>query len=73
MRSIVNMSEEVRVTDTGNRHKNLVKIVRVVLETSSWTDRHTDRQTYSTVTQYFATAPAPAGELKIKKYDLHLG
>jgi len=36
--------------------KKLVKIARVVLEISSRTDIHRDRQTYSS--QYFATAPA---------------
>jgi len=61
MRPIVNISEEDRATDTGNVHKKLVKIVRVVLEITSRTDRQTDTQTYSS--QYFATTPA--GEVKI--------
>jgi len=42
MRSIVNTPEEDRATDIGNRHKNLVKIARVVPEISSQTDRQTD-------------------------------
>ena len=42
MRPIVNMTEEDRATDIGNRHKNLVKIARVVLGISSRTDRQTD-------------------------------
>jgi len=45
MRPIVNVSEEDRATDTGNMHKNLVKIMRAVPEISSRTDRQTDRQT----------------------------
>jgi len=53
MRPIVNMPEEDRATDTGNVHKNLVKIKRMVPEISSRTDTH--RQTHSS--QYFATVP----------------
>jgi len=41
---IVNMSEEDRATDTGNMHKNLVKIARVVPGISSRTDRETDHR-----------------------------
>jgi len=56
MRPVVNMSDEDRATDTGNTHKKLVKIARVVPEISCWTERHTDpqtdRQTYPL--QYFA-------------------
>jgi len=54
MRSIINVEEEDRATDTGSMHKNLVNIARVVPEISSRTDTH--RQTCSS--QYFATAPA---------------
>ena len=50
------MPEEDRDTDIDNKHKNLVKFARVVPEISSRTDRHTDRQTYSS--QYFANVPA---------------
>ena len=50
MRPIVNMSEEHQATDTGNMHKKMVKIARVVPEISS---RKTDRQAYSS--QYFVT------------------
>ena len=46
MRPIVNVHEEDRGTDTGNMHKNLVTIARVVPEISSRTDRQTDRQTH---------------------------
>jgi len=49
--------EEGRATDIGYMHKNLVKIARVVLDISSRTDRHTDRDTH-----HFATSPA--GEVK---------
>jgi len=42
------MPEEDRATATDN--------MRVVPEISSWTDRQTNTQTYSS--QYFATAPA---------------
>ena len=56
MQLIINMSEEDRTTDTGNMHKKLVKIARVVPEISSQTDRHTDRHTYSA--KYFATTLA---------------
>jgi len=56
MRPIVNVPEEDRATDIGNMHKKLVKIVRVVPEISSRTDRQTHRHTYSS--QYFATALA---------------
>jgi len=60
MRPIVNMSEEDRATDTGNTHKNLVKIALAVPDifsrTDRQTDRPTDRQAYSS--QYFATVPA---------------
>ena len=64
MRPIVNMSEEDRATDTGNVHKKMVKIARVVLEITSRTDRQTDTQTRQRyLSQYFATAPA--GEVKI--------
>jgi len=45
MQPIVNMTEDDRATDTGNMHKNLVKIARVVPEISSRTDRPTDRHT----------------------------
>ena len=47
MRLIVNMPEEDRAMDIGNRHKNLVKIANVVPEISSRTERQTDtrRQT----------------------------
>jgi len=45
MPPMVNMSEEDRATDIGNMHKKLVKIVRVVPEISSRTDRLTDGQT----------------------------
>jgi len=45
----------------------------VVPDISSWTDRHTDTQTYSS--QYFATAPA--GEVNIddleNSYTYELG
>jgi len=50
------MPEEDRVTDTGNKHKKLVKIARVVPEISSRTDRHIDRHIYSS--QYLTTDPA---------------
>jgi len=53
--------EEDRAADIGNKHKNLVKMARVVPEISS----RTDRQTYSS--QYFATAPA--GEVTVKHSD----
>jgi len=56
MQPIVNMPEKDRATDIGNMRKNLVKIARAVPEISSRTDKHTDRQTYTS--QYFATAPA---------------
>ena len=46
MRPIINMSEEDRATDTGNMHKNLVRIARMVVEISSWTDRQTDTHTH---------------------------
>jgi len=59
---IVNMPEKDRATDTGNMHKNVVKIAYVLPEISCQTDRQTYRQTY--LSQYFATAPA--GEVKIK-------
>jgi len=62
MRPIINVSEEDRATDTGNMHKKLVKIARVVPVISSRTDRQTHRETYSS--QYFATAPA--GEVTIQ-------
>ena len=53
-------TEEDRVTAIDNVHKNLVKIVRVVQEICSQTNRHTDRQahTQTCLLQYFATAPA---------------
>jgi len=44
----------------GNMHKNLVKIMHVVPEISSQTDRHmcTHTEMYSSQnSQYFATAP----------------
>jgi len=46
MRPIVNVPEEDRATDIGNKHKNLVKIARVIPEISCRTDKHTDRQTH---------------------------
>ena len=55
MRPIVNVPEEDRAADIGNKHKNLVKIARVVPEIFSRTDRQTHRHTYSS--QYFANAP----------------
>jgi len=42
--------EERRATATGNMHKNLVKIGRVVPEICSRTDKHTDRQTDTVIT-----------------------
>ena len=45
MRPVVNMSKEDRATDTGNMHKNLVKIARVVPEISWRTDIQAGRQT----------------------------
>jgi len=45
MRPIVNVSEQDRATDIGNKHKKLVKIAHVVLEISSRTVRQTDRRT----------------------------
>jgi len=62
MRPIVNMLEEDRATDTGNKHKKLIKIARVVPEIYSRTDRQTCRQTYSS--QYFTSAPG--GEIIIE-------
>ena len=59
---IINMLEKDRATDTGNMHKNVVKIAHVLPEISCHTDRQTYRQTY--LSQYFATAPV--GEVKIK-------
>ena len=50
---IVNVPEEDRATDTGNRQKIGVKIARVVPEISSLTDRQTHRQTFSS--HYLAT------------------
>jgi len=54
MRPIVNMSEEDRATDTGNMHKNLVKIARVHgsgdILAGGQTDRQTDPQTYILIT-----------------------
>jgi len=63
-----------RATDTGNTHKRLVKIARVVRryprgQTDGQTHRQTHRQTYSS--QYFATAPA--GEVNIKFHDGCIG
>jgi len=57
MRPIVNVPEEDRATDIGNRHKNLVKIARVVPEIYLRTDRNADRQTHrqTYLSQYFAT------------------
>jgi len=49
MRSIVNVSVEDRATDTGNMHKNLVKIARVVPEISSRTDRQIHRHILITI------------------------
>ena len=63
MRLVVNMLEEDRAVDTGNMHKNLVKIAREVLEISPWTER----QTYSS--HYFATAAA--GEVIKIKFSLY--
>jgi len=56
---IVNMLEEDRATDSGNMHKNLVKIAHVVPEISSRTGRQTDRQTHRQTysSQYFTAAP----------------
>jgi len=50
MRPIVNVPEENRATDIGNKHKKLETIARVVPEIST----RTERQTYSS--QYIATA-----------------
>jgi len=60
MRPFVNVSEEDRATDTGNMHKNWVKIAGVVPEISCRIDRQTHRQTHRQTysSQYFATAPA---------------
>ena len=52
MRPIVNMLEEDRALDIGTMHKKLVKIARVVLETSC----RTDRQRHSS--QYFVNTVA---------------
>jgi len=60
------MPEGDQATDIGNKHKNLVKIARVVPEIFSRTDRrHEDIQTYSS--QYFATSPV--GEVNITDTD----
>jgi len=57
---IASIPEDDRGTDTGNMHKNYVKIACVVPEI--FADRQTNRQTCSS--QYFATAPA--GEVIIE-------
>ena len=44
-RDFVTVLQEDRATAIGNNTEKLVKIARVVLEISLWTDRHTDRQT----------------------------
>jgi len=44
----ITLPEEDRATAIGNMHKNLVKIVCVVLEISCRTDRQTHRQTNAT-------------------------
>ena len=38
----VSLQEEDRATAVGNMHRKFVKIGRVVAETWSWTDKHTD-------------------------------
>jgi len=49
MRPIVNMPEEDRATDIGSIHKELVNIARVVPETSSRTDTHTETNRLITI------------------------
>jgi len=50
MQPIANTSED-QATDAGNMQKNFVKIVRVVLEISSRTDRQADRHTHHNTLQ----------------------
>jgi len=40
------LPEEDGATAIGNMHKNLAKIVHVIPEISSWTDKQTDTQTH---------------------------
>jgi len=61
----VTLPEEDRATATGNMPKNVVKIVHVIPEISSRTDRQTYTQTCSL--QYFATAPV--SEVNIRTYN----
>jgi len=55
MQPIVNVPEEDRATDMGNKHKKSGKD-RTCGSGDILADRQTQRQTYSS--QYFATAPA---------------
>jgi len=47
-----------RATDIGNKHKNLIKIARVVPEISSRTDRQTQTDILITILRYFETTLA---------------
>jgi len=38
---IATLLEEDQASAIGNMHRKMVKIARVILEISSWTDRHT--------------------------------
>ena len=62
----VTLSDEDRAAAIGNMHKKSVKIALAVPEICCRTDRqihrHTDKQTCSSYSQYFATALA--GEIK---------
>jgi len=74
MRPMVSMPEDDRPTDICNIHKKLVKIARVVLEMSSWTDRHADKPVgfYGPIAPPVPNAPTSRNDEDATFLDPHI-